>query len=317
MTVRAIICPALFQVIMEKLKLGLAGRLEKNEGLFAFMLILPALLIVMGLYVYPISYSFVVSFFRSDIRKPGVIFVGLKNYIEIFKRPDLMISFWRTIYFTVASIAIEMAAGIAIAVAFNKRFKGRPIARSIILTPWAIPPVVNGIIWNWLVHPKIGVANYFLTSLGIIERYKPWLADPRWALNIIIIADAWKWTPLVVLLVLAGLQSISEDLYEAARIDGAGSVRTFFQITIPCIQWPILVTLILRTVEAVRVFDIIFIMTRGGPANNTKLTTYYVWELAFKFHRLGFGSALGYLITLLIVVFAVFFYKSINRRVEF
>jgi ABC-type sugar transport system permease subunit len=304
-------------VASEKLKLSLSGRLEKNEGLFAFLLILPALLLVMGLYVYPICYSFLVSFFKSDIRYPGIEFRGLGNYIDIFKRPDLLVSFWRTILFTIASIALEMVTGIAVAVAFNKKFLGRPIARSVILIPWAVPPVVNGIIWKWLVHPKIGVLNYALTSFGIIERYKPWLADPKWALSIIIVADAWKWTPLVVLLILAGLQSIPDELYEAARIDGAGSVTTFFRITLPVIQWPILVTLLLRTVEAIRVFDLIFIMTRGGPANVTKLTTYYVWEIAFKFHRLGFGSALAYLVTLLIVVFAVLYYKSINKRVEF
>jgi ABC-type sugar transport system permease subunit len=295
---------------------SLSSRLEKNEGLFAFILILPALLIVMGLYVYPLTYSFVISFFRSDIRKPGVVFLGLQNYIEIFKTPELLLSFWKTIYFTVVSLAIEMVAGIAIALAFNKRFVGRPIARSVILIPWAIPPVVNGIIWNWMVHPKIGILNYVLTQVGILERYKPWLADPAWALNIIVIADAWKWTPLVVLLILAGLQSIPDDLYEAATIDGCTRSQTFFRVTLPLLRWPILVTLLLRTVEAIRVFDIIFIMTRGGPANATKLTTFYVWEIAFKYHRLGFGSALAYLITFLIIIFAVLYYRTISTRVE-
>jgi len=295
---------------------SLTGRLEKNEGLFAFILIIPALLIVMGLYVYPLTYSFVISFFRSDIRKPGVVFLGLKNYIEIFKTPELLVSFWKTIYFTVVSLAIEMVAGIAIALAFNKSFRGRSIARSVILIPWAIPPVVNGIIWNWMVHPKIGILNYVLVELGILERYKPWLADPTWALNIIVIADAWKWTPLVVLLILAGLQSIPDDLYEAATIDGCTRSQTFFRVTLPLLRWPILVTLLLRTVEAIRVFDIIFIMTRGGPANATKLTTFYVWEVAFKYHRLGFGSALAYLITFLIIIFAVLYYRTISTRVE-
>lgn len=302
---------------MQAQRLSLTGRLEHNEGLFAFLLILPAMLIVLALYVYPLAYSFVISFFRSDIRQPGDEFRGLKNYIEIFQEPELLISFWRTIYFTMLSIAVEMGAGIAVAVAFNNRFFGRPLARSLILIPWAIPAVVNGIIWNWLVHPKIGVVNYVLTRLGILERYKPWLADPTWALNIIVIADAWKWTPLVVLLILAGLQAIPEELYEAATIDGAGGLSIFFRVTLPCISWPILVTLILRTVEAIRVFDIIFVMTRGGPANATKLTTFYVWEIAFKHHRMGFGSALAYLITVLIVILAVIYYRSINRRIEF
>ncbi len=293
-----------------------SGRLEHNEGLFAFLLVLPATLIVLALYVYPLTYSFVISFFRSDIRYPGDEFRGLKNYIEIFQEPELLISFWRTLVFTAVSVGLEMVAGIAIAVAFNHRFRGRPLARSLILIPWAIPPVVSGIIWNWLVHAKIGLLNYLLTQLGVIARYKPWLADPAWAMNFIILADAWKWTPLVVLLVLAGLQAIPDELYEAARIDGAGGLSIFFRVTLPLISWPVLVTLILRTVEAIRVFDIIYVMTRGGPANATKLTTFYVWEIAFKHHRMGFGAALAYLITLLIVVLAALYYRLINRRVE-
>lgn len=301
---------------MQEKGLSLASRMEKNESLFAFFLVLPALLIVGFLYAYPLTYSFIISFFRSDIRKPGIVYLGLQNYIEIFKRPDLLISFWRTVVFTIMSVGIEMVAGIAIAVAFNERFRGRAVARSVILIPWAIPPVVNGIIWNWLVHPKIGVLNFFLTKLHVIPRYKAWLADPKWALNIIIIADAWKWTPLVVLLILAGLQAIPDVLYDAAKVDGAGRVRTFFAVTLPLLRWPILVSLILRTVEAIRVFDIIFIMTRGGPANRTKLTTFYVWEIAFKHHRMGFGSALAYLVTLLIILFVVLYFRTIRKEIE-
>jgi ABC-type sugar transport system permease subunit len=297
--------------------MGIGSRLEHNEGLFAFLLVLPAILIVSALFVYPLVFSLVVSFFRSDIRYPGVRFRGLGNYIDIFRDPDLVASFWRTLYFTVVSIAIEMVVGITVAVAFNGRFAGRPIARSLILVPWAVPPVVNGIIWNWLVHPKIGIVNYLLTAVGILERYKPWLADPSWAMNIIILADAWKWTPLVVLLVLAGLQAIPEELYEAARMDGAGGGTVFFRVTLPCIGWPVLVTLILRTVEAVRVFDIIYIMTRGGPASSTKVTTFLVWEIVFRYHNLGMGSALAYTITILIVALAVLYYRLMNRRVEF
>jgi len=298
-------------------RMSLGSRLEHNEGLFAFLLVLPALLIVIALYLYPLVFSLVVSFFRSDIRYPGLEFRGLKNYIDIFRDPDLVASFGRTIYFTVLSLAIEMVVGVVVAVAFNSRFIGRPIARSIILIPWAVPPVVNGIIWNWMVHPKIGIVNYLLTALGVLDRYKPWLADPNWALNIIVIADAWKWTPLVVLLVLAGLQAIPEELYEAARMDGAGAMKVFFRVTLPCVMWPLLVTLILRTVEAVRVFDIIFVMTRGGPASTTKVTTFYVWEIAFRYHQLGMGSALAYTVTILIVALAVVYYRAMNRRVEF
>jgi len=157
---------------------SLSGRLEHNEGLFALLLVLPATLIVLALYVYPLLYSFIISFLRSDIRYPEE-FRGLKNYADILRDPELMVSFLRTIYFTVVSLAIEMLAGIAIAVAFSRRFFARPVARSLILIPWAIPPVVNGIIWNWLAHAKIGVLNYVLTALKIIPRYKPgWPTRP-------------------------------------------------------------------------------------------------------------------------------------------
>ena len=169
-----------------------------------------------------------------------------------------------------------------------------------------------------MVHPKIGIVNYLLTSLGILDRYKPWLADPSWALNIIVVADAWKWTPLVVLLVLAGLQAIPEELYEAARMDGAGARKVFFRVTLPCVMWPILVTLILRTVEAVRVFDIIYVMTRGGPANATKVTTFYVWEIAFRYHqpRHGLGAGL-HGDAAHRRPWRCVYYRAMNRRVEF
>ena len=158
--------------------------------------------------------------------------------------------------------------------------------------------------------------NFLLFKLHLIDRYKTWLADPRWALNIIIIADAWKWTPLVVLLILAGLQAIPDVLYDAAKVDGAGKIRTFFTVTLPLLRWPILIALILRTVEAVRIFDIIFIMTRGGPANRTKLTSLYVWEVAFKHHRMGFGSALAYLVALLIILFVILYFRTVKREIE-
>jgi multiple sugar transport system permease protein len=301
----------------ERIKLATWLEMEKHEGMFAFLLVLPTLLIVFGLYIYPLAYSLALSFTDTDLKKVGVNFIGLKNYVDIFREPELVASFWKTIYFTVLSVAFEMVIGVLVAVAFNNKFRGRPVARSIILIPWAIPPVVNGIIWNWLVHSKIGVLNYLLTSFGLIESYKPWLADAGWALNIIICADVWKWTPLVVLLVLAGLQAIPETLYEAARVDGMGPVGIFFSITLPLLAWPMLITLLLRTVEAVRVFDIIYIMTRGGPANATKLTTYYVYEYAFKYHKLGFASALAYVVTVLIIVFLFIYFKSINRKVEY
>jgi ABC-type sugar transport system permease subunit len=301
----------------EHIKFSTWLEMEKHEGIFAFILVLPTLLIVFGLFIYPLAYSLVLSFTDTDLKKVGVNFIAFKNYVDIFKDPELVSSFWKTIYFTVLSVGLEMVIGTLIAVAFNKEFKGRAVSRSIILIPWAIPPVVNGIIWNWLVHSKIGVLNYLLKSIGIIDTYKPWLADAGWALNIVVLADVWKWTPLVVLLILAGLQAIPESLYEAARVDGVGPIKIFFFITLPLLAWPMLVTLLLRTVEAVRVFDIIFIMTRGGPANATKLTTYYVYEYAFKYHKLGFASALAYIVTVIIIVFLIIYLKMINRKVEY
>lgn len=275
---------------------------------------MPALSVVFLFYFFPLIYSFSISFFKF-VTLARVNFVGLRNYVQIFQRNDLRLSLWRTAIFSFSSVGLELFFGLLIALALNEDFKGRSLARALIIIPWAIPSVVSGIMWKWMLHPQVGVINYILQRLLIIDHYVVWLGARNSALMCIIVADAWKWTPLCVVILLAGLQSIPGELYEAGRVDGAGAWRNFVNITLPLLRFPLLVVLVLRTTEAFRIFDIIYVMTKGGPVNFTKLITYYVFDEAFYYLHFGYSAALSYVVTAIMLV-VVFIYVLLLRREE-
>lgn len=289
------------------------NKFKGREESFAFLLILPSLLIVFIFFFFPLLYSFAFSFFKVNLTEPDRPFIGLQNYIQILSRNDLLISLWRTAIFSFTSVGLEVVFGLAIALALNEEFKGRAIVRALIIIPWAIPSVVNGIMWKWMLHADVGIINYVLQHLSIIHGYKSWLGSGGSALICIIIADVWKWTPLCVIILLAGLQSIPNQLYEAGKIDGTNIWQRFRFITLPMLRFPMMVVLVLRTMEAFRIFDIIYIMTKGGPANFTKLITYYVYEEGFRYLHLGYSAAISYIVTFFILAI-VFVYVSLLKK---
>lgn len=289
-------------------------KLERKEEKFAYLLVMPALLVVFLFFLFPLIYSFSISFFQF-VGLGRVNFVGSKNYIQIFQRNDLRLSLWRTAIFSFSSVGLELFFGLFIALAFNEDFKGRSLARALIIVPWAVPSVVSGIMWKWMLHAQVGVINYILQRLLIIDHYVVWLGSGNSALISIIVADVWKWTPLCVIILLGGLQSIPRELYEAGRVDGASAWQNFVNITLPLLRFPILVVLVLRTMEAFRIFDIIYVMTKGGPATFTKLITYYVFDEAFRYLHFGYSAALSYTVSAVILV-VVFIYISLLRREE-
>ena len=288
--------------------------LERKEEKFAYLLVMPALLVIFLFFFFPLIYSFSISFFKF-VGLGRVNFVGSKNYIQIFQRNDLRVSLWRTAIFSFSSVGLELFFGLFIALALNEDFKGRSLARALIIVPWAVPSVVSGIMWKWMLHAQVGVINYILQRLLIIDHYVAWLGSGNSALMSIIVADVWKWTPLCVIILLAGLQSIPGELYEAGRVDGASAWQNFVNITLPLLRFPILVVLVLRTMEAFRIFDIIYVMTKGGPATFTKLITYYVFDEAFRYLHFGYSAALSYTVSAVILV-VVFIYISLLRREE-
>jgi multiple sugar transport system permease protein/N,N'-diacetylchitobiose transport system permease protein len=284
----------------------------------AALLLLPSLIVVFGIVVYPLLRTLYTSFFKVDSPFPGHYpFAGLDNYRQTFGSADFWAAIRRTAYFTIVSTWFELIVGLLLALLLNVRFRGRAILRSIVILPWALPTIVNGMMWRWIYNPEYGALNALLTQLHIISSYRSWLGRPFLALNMVIVADVWKTTPLAAFLLLAGLSTIPRDLYEAARVDGAGAIRSFFSVTLPLLVPTILIVLVVRTIEAFKVFDIIYVMTRGGPANGTQTIAIYAYIQAFSNQLFGYGGALAYVIAMFILGFAIVYMRLLRREVEY
>jgi multiple sugar transport system permease protein len=273
------------------------------------------LVLVIG---YPLLDSFWLSLHRVNLANPeqGQPFVGLNNYLYAFGQPDFWYSVQRTLYFTVVSVALELALGILFAVLLNEHFRGNLGARLAMIFPWALLTVSNGVLWAWILNPTYGVANALLVQLGVLSAPKAWLSDTFWTMNVIILADAWKTVPNMTLLLLAGLQPISADLYEAAEVDGATRWQKFARITLPLLRPVILVAVALRTIGAFKVFDIIYVLTgNGGPANSTKVIAFYDYDQAFHYLFFGYGAAISWLITAFMLVMIVIYIRLLRSDV--
>ncbi len=292
---------------------------QKREAYFAWFLIAPSFLFIALVIFYPVFSSFLLSLFQVDLtrRAMGTPFVGFKNYAEILRSGYFWTSMGRTAYFTVVSIALEMLLGFFIALLLHQKFYGRGVLRSLLLLPWALPITVCAIMWKWIFNANYGALNAFLTQVGILESYRPWLTQPWSAMHGVIIADVWKVTPLVALFLLAGLQTIPRELYEAALVDGAGRFVTLWRITMPLLLPTVNVVLVLRTLDAFRVFDVVYIMTQGGPANATKVISFLAYQEAFKFLHFSKGAALSYIITMVVALFAYLYTKTLKRQIEY
>jgi len=270
----------------------------------AWYLILPAVFVVFLVIGFPLFSVIVDSFMK--LKLDGVTppsFVGFDNYLFIFSDPDFWHSVWVTLIFTFFSVTIEAVLGLVVALVANSKFKGRTLLRVAILIPWAIPTVVSSQIWRWMFNDIYGVANIILANLHIIPHKLAWLATPETALPVIIAVDVWKTTPFMSLLLLAGLQLIPADLYEAASIDGASGARKFFSVTLPLVMPTLLVALIFRTLDALRVFDIFYIMV-GGQGNMATMAVYNQQQL-IQFLDAGVGSATSVVILIFIMIFVV------------
>jgi ABC-type sugar transport system permease subunit len=296
------------------------GRLRDRERWLAWALIAPSLVVVFALILVPIVRAAWMSLHVIDLKRPliGTPFVGLGNYLEILQNKYFWASVGRTFYFMVVSILVESILGIAIAQLLNLDFKGRALVRTLILVPWALPITIDAIMWKWIFNPTYGAFNSLLYQLGLISEYRTWLSTPTSAMHVVILADVWKVTPLVILLTLAALQTIPAELYEAAMIDGASRWRSFWSLTFPLLIPTLVIVLVVRTMDAFKVFDIIYIMTSGGPADGTKVIAYYTYIEAFSYLRLGTGAALAYLMTIFIGLMAFAYIRVMkNREVEY
>lgn len=286
------------------------GRTRLAIGLLA-----PTFLFVAVFAFYPILYSFWLSLHRLVIGMPGLgqPFVGLDNYARLVADPVALRSIVVTLLFVGVSTAFELVLGLGIALIINRRFPGRGSVRAAVLIPWAIPTVVSSQLWRYIFNDKYGLLNFALYG-GDAPGYVAWLADPVWAFVAIVVADVWKTSSFAALLILAGLQTIPDDLYEAARLDGAGAWRQFREITLPLVRPALLVALLFRTMDAFRVFALVFVMTQGGPADATNVLQFYGYKKIFAEGLMGYGSTISVLVFVLTMSVSVFYLRLVGRR---
>jgi len=240
----------------------------------------------------------------------SVQFVGLENYRWLLTDPVFLEAVGNTLYFTVVSVSAELVLGLLIALVIHSQFPGRGLVRAAVLVPWAIPTVVSAQMWRWMYNDVFGVVNDLLMRVGLLDAPLAWTAVPGLAMHAIIAVDVWKTTPFMALLLLAGLQVIPRDLYEAARVDGASQMRQFFSITLPLLRPAMLVALIFRTLDALRVFDVIFVMTAGASGTESMAT--YNRRVLIEFQQLGYGSAVSVVIFFVIFVFVLLYVRLLR-----
>jgi multiple sugar transport system permease protein len=285
---------------------------------FAWLLNAPALCAIIVLAGYPIANSAYISLHRFNLKRPNVFaFVGLDNYAQLLQSPEFWSAFWVTVQFTVLVVALVVILGLAIALLLNSDFPGRNLLRTLVLVPWAIPPVVNGMMWQWIYDPKVGALNGLLLHLGLIDESRGWLSDPLSALLAIVFADLWNMVPLAVILLLAALQRIPHDLYEAAHMDGATTAQSFRYVTFPWLAQPLMIVLILQTMSAIRTFDIIYVLTAGGPGTATTTLTWKTYLTTFTSLNFGLGNAYAYMITLMTLALALVYFRTLYHRGNF
>ncbi len=258
-----------------------------------WLFLLPALIILSVLTAWPLIQTIWLSFTDMEISARGqpARWVGVENYLYTLTDPDFHDALARTLYFTIASVGLETIIAVPVAILLSLEFPGRTVLRVIIILPWALPTIVNAIMWRLILHPDYGSLNAALVQLGISHEYESWLGDPDRAMTMIVLADVWKNYPLIAFVVLAALQTIPRELFDAARVEGASAWQQFRRIVMPSIIGPLLVVVVLRTIEAFRVFDIIYVMTKGGPADSTKTGSFFVYQEYFQYLRAGSGAS--------------------------
>lgn len=279
----------------------------------AWLLMLPLLLIMLTVIGWPFVDTLRLSF--TDARLVGTAgdYVGLENYQRLFGSDAFWRAFRVTTAFAVISVLVEMVLGVLVALLLFQDFRGRNVLRALLILPWALPTVVNALLWRLIYNPEYGALNAMLVQLGVLDEYRSWLGDPNSALAALIVADAWKNFPLVALISLAALHAVPQAIRAAAIVDGANAWARFRYVILPYLAGPLMVAMVLRTIEAFKVFDIIWVMTRGGPANSTRTLSILVYQEAFSFQRAGSGASLALIITLAVTVLAVAYVFLIRR----
>ena len=287
--------------------------LSDRKTLHVWLLMLPLLCLMIAVIGWPLIDTIRLAFTNTRLVGSAGEFVGWDNFTRMLSSRNFQKAFSATMQFTLISVTLEIVIGVLVGLLLNQKFYGRTILRGMLILPWALPTVVNATLWRLIYNPEYGAFNAVLLKFGIIDQYQSWLGQPQTAMAALILADLWKNFPLVALIALAALQSVPNDIRAAAISDGANAFRRFRYVIMPYLIGPLMVAVVLRTIEAFKVFDIIWIMTRGGPANSTRTLSILVYQEAFAFQRAGSGASLALIITLAITVLAVIYIRVMRH----
>src|SRR3954468_18518320 len=290
-------------------------KLQRRQTRIGWLLLLPALAVVAFVAIYPLGKTVYQSFTNQEFLAglEPTKWVGLENYRTLWHDSIFHHAIWVTIKFTLITVSFEFVLGLIIALVVNSHFRGRGLMRAVMLVPWAIPTVVAAKIWQWMLDDVFGVINDLLLKLHIISHPHAWISDPATSLASVSAVDIWKTTPFVALLLLAGLQVIPSDLYEAASVDGASALQQFWRITLPLLKPAIFVTLIFRTLDALRVFDVFFVFFGNRP--DTQTMAIYAQSTIVGDGHVGYGAAISVCVFLIIAVFVII-YVAVSRVTE-
>ena len=292
----------------------MSGQLRQGE--LAALLILPCLVFVTMFAVYPIVNAVWTALHTLRLDQPhlGTPFVGLRNFAKAAGDPDAWHAIRVTFLYTVVTVSAQLALGLAVALVINRTERGRGFVRAAALLPWTMAPVLAGQMWRWLFNDQAGVINDLLNRLGLVSGQIIWLGDPVLAFLAVTVAATWGAASYMALILLAGLQGIPDELYEAASLDGASSVRSFFAVTLPLLRPAIMVSLVLRTLGALQALDLPFAMTGGGPGNATETFALFIYKNTFQFLDFGYGAALSVVLVVIALAFAGTYYRVLAPR---
>jgi multiple sugar transport system permease protein len=281
------------------------------EDRYPLAWVLPALGLVLLFTLYPVADAFYRSLHRVIVIFPGEPFVGLENYRQIVTGPAFWEALRNTVAFAAISAPLIVLAGFAIARLLLARFRGRAVVRAVVILPWVLPGAISAVIWMWVFHPSWGLLNLLLYHLGLIDRYIPWLTDPRLARLSVVVAFVWTQFPFAAILIMAALTMVERDLYDAAEVDGANLWQRFRYITFPSLRPVFTILLIYHSLVALTSYDLVYAMTAGGPGTATTLLSFRIWQESFSMMNFGTGSAVAFILVLLSLAFMAAIIKAL------
>lgn len=282
-----------------------------------YILLTPAVLATLVLVFYPMLQAVITSLFQYVLWRPRDIhFIGLDNYLAVAKDPVAWSSLGRTVIWIGLTVPLQLLLGLATALLLNQPFRWRGLARSLILIPWALPSVVIGLMWSWIDHPQVGLLNDLMLRLGLLNTAMPWLASPDTALYAIILALVWQGFPFFAIMILAGLQTIPANLYEAASIDGATTWQKFREITLPGLKGVLFTAVMLRLIWVANSIDVIYVMTAGGPGYASQTLPLYAFKRTYSSMDFGYGAALAVTFSVLLLGLILLYLRRAGKALE-